>query len=286
MSFLLSSAEVTVTRRIRILAATSVLLRFMLCSVWAQTELASNDVSRLRVYGIAERFRWEESVDGQRVVKENGPLFGIGADLSIPLTTPFTLLARGNMLLGEVDYNGGIQYEDGTSEPFDSRTTYSALQGDVALGYTIRSSARTRLTPFAGIGLRLWDRKLDTRFGDDHIGPHGYEEFWVTAYGALGLTGNLAIDDRHSCFVATALHVPIVNAVYSDLSDYGNSDDVELDPGRRLGWRVETGFTASHVTCSLFGEVDRFGQSPESGGFFQPKSTGHTIGIQVGGAFW
>ncbi|MCE9615144.1 MAG: hypothetical protein K8T26_12775 [Lentisphaerae bacterium] len=239
-----------------------------------------------RVYGIVESFTWEETYQGERVVREEGPRFGIGADIQAPLNPRLILIGLAEFYFGEADYDGGIQSDDGSVTPINSETSYTGLRIKGALGTPLPLTTSTTLVPFGGFGLSTWLRTLDTHLGDSDIGLYGYEEYWATLCGVLGLGVNVALDDSHACFASVEADLPVWNSESVDLSNVGGPDDVELEPGREAGWSASAGFTASRFTASLYAEFMTFGESDVTDeGFLQPESSSDVIGARAGMVF-
>ena len=51
----------------------------------AMAEVNTNKAFEFRLYGLAEQFEWKESVNDQELLKESGPLFGIGGEFGVRL---------------------------------------------------------------------------------------------------------------------------------------------------------------------------------------------------------
>lgn len=110
----------------------------------------TNKPYRVRLYGIVEDFEWVETYEGQRLVKESGPLFGVGGELALRLSGPLWMEGRGELLTGEVDYDGHITNNKEDLTPYKSDTEYAIIKIEGALAYTISACGETYLQPSLG----------------------------------------------------------------------------------------------------------------------------------------
>ncbi|MCO5045865.1 MAG: hypothetical protein M9935_11445 [Kiritimatiellae bacterium] len=252
-----------------------------------RTQPRSNHVD-LRFYGFGESFEWKETMDGQRLLKESGPIFGVGGDIAAPLSDPFWIEARGEFFLGDVDYDGHIQHEDGRLTPHKSTTSYTGfkLEGDLAIHVPINRQLYAR--PFFGLGFRGWNRTLGGKLSSNAIEEGGYEERWLLAYAIIGISGGIALNEKTTLFIRTETRLPLNNSETVDLSNAGGPDDVEIEPGKEASLYAEAGIIASRLTASLFVETLHFSESdPDENyrAFLQPESDSTMFGLKVGLAF-
>ena len=242
-----------------------------------------------RVYGIAESYEWTETYLGQQIVKESGPLFGIGGEVGAHI--PYSYLwmeGRGDFFFGEVDYDGGLSDEDGNYIPYSSTTEYSGfeLQGDLALKFTVGGGVY--LKPYVGLGVRSWRRVLDTGWDDSHIGRYGYIEEWATFYSLVGGEVIVSLGSYEELFARVEGRFPLDNQETADLSNQGGPRNVEFEPGKRPSIYAEVGLNFVPFTVSCFLETLSFSRSPmdwPTGTMFQPESEATMLGAKFGAAF-
>lgn len=257
----------------------------------AHGETVTNTPGRsytMRLYGIAGQFQWKEYFDGDQLLKESGPLFGLGGELALRLRGPFRAEGRGEYFTGDVDYNGVLMAQDGTLTPYQSTTEYTGIKGDADLACHMPLFAGLYLKPYAGMGARAWRRTLDTSWSDRHIGRYGYEEYWGTVYGILGVGTGLTFSRSGELSARLEARLPVDNTLRVDLSNQDGPDDLDLDPGKKVSYYADLSLRISHVTGSLFVETLEFSESPTVGGdlgFFQPRSKATYAGAKLGVAF-
>lgn len=236
------------------------------------------------VYGLAENWTWEETSEGQRFLKETGPLFGVGGELNYGMSKSVALEGRGNFWGGNVTYDGHLQSDTGELTPFKSNTEYYGLEldGDVAL--MVPLSNEISFKPYAGAGGRAWRRTLDKKFGSSEIGQYGYIENWGMGYGLAGVVGNLSLTRSAGLFVRVEGRLPVVVNEVADISNAGGPSNIQLKPGKRLSFQIEGGVTISSFMASLFMETMEFPESPidDTGYAKQPDSKNTLVGVKAG----
>lgn len=247
----------------------------------AHAPAGTNTSLRAAVYGLAQDFRWEEFAEGNRLLEETGSLFGIGASLQVPFQSGPRVDCAGDVLYGDVDYDGARQ--DGM--PVQSDTSYSWLRGEVNLALPLEAAPWLVVSPYGGIGAQVWDRKLQ----DTEI-SFGYRESWWTLYGQLGAELQVPLAPRRALFGRAALRLPIDNTVSYDLGRFGGSSDVDAEPGKELTWRAEAGFQGGLLRMTVYLEQLEFSPSdPEDAGdgyfVYQPRSEARMMGLTLGAAF-
>lgn len=238
-----------------------------------------------RVYAHLEAFEWKEFLQDEELLKETGPLFGIGGEMELRLNKRLLLGLNGEFFTGEVDYDGVIQELDGTLTPAQSTTTYVGFEGGAKLGAPLAVGPQVVLKPWAGLGLRTWERTLDSSFDSRYIGDHGYIEDWFTSHGLLGATVEITVSPKAMIFATAELRLPVWTAQNIDLSNVGGPDDVELEPKARPSLFAEAGVRYKKLFISAFVETQDFDESDfddKYGEFLQPESEARIAGARAG----
>jgi hypothetical protein len=138
------------------------------------------------IFGGVQSFRWQEYLDGARVVEETGPMLSLGASVD-------NLGRAGKGLLFSVEgaiYGGTVDYDGQTQDGVDAQTDteYSGAYLDGLLGYRLFSiDKRYDIDVLGGLGLDSWDR--DIAGGTDASGRQvrGSAEDYRVVSGRLGL---------------------------------------------------------------------------------------------------
>jgi hypothetical protein len=241
------------------------------------------------LYGVAESFTWKEFDDsGARVVKESGPLFGIGLAYSHEFEDHFTVTPKGEFFFGSVDYDGQTQ----TGEPVTSTVGYFGLTLEGDIGRKFKVSQSFSLEPFGGLGLRWWLRDINDGTSSTGATAYGYTEGWTTLYGRLGVRGGIDVSKQTMMFFEAGVKVPFYNANTAYLSDI-SGQDLTFHPGKQSSPFAEIGMKVNRVKASLFYDSMRFTKSnviTTSDGVFiyqswQPKSTADIYGVKIGASF-
>lgn len=248
------------------------------------------------LYPFIEYFNWEEfDSQGNRLLEESGPLFGVGTLLRVDLRDGRLMLqAKGELFGGNVDYDGQTQNDPddpAVSEiPVHTDVDYfgTRIEGDLGLRF---GEHKGNFEPFIGLGYRYWIRDLNDSVAIDRngspVGVGGYTEEWQSLYTRFGLRGAYAIDEDFRFFAEAGGKYPIYN---ENTVDYFSDDDVTIKPGEQFSPFAEVGFRLDRFRMSVFYEGFKFSESPlvHAGGnvfLLQPESKSEIIGITLGYCF-
>ncbi|HMP75118.1 MAG TPA: hypothetical protein PKE12_02365 [Kiritimatiellia bacterium] len=250
------------------------------CKFWAACmALAIPALARggeFEAYLRAERFAWEEFVDGARILKEDGPRIGGGIRGTLLEFERWRLAARAEATLGRVDYDG----QTFGGEPATANSDYFGMRGE--LDAVLRPEAEgLRFHPRLGIGARYWLRRIAE--GDADEG--GYDENWFTLYAKFGGQLVWTLDGNTRIYLGVARRPALANRTYYNI-ELADDDTFSLEPGRDSTWDVEAGLQHGRVRIAAFYETLSFKESNRKSfppiEVFQPKSEGSIAGVQVG----
>lgn len=246
------------------------------------------------LYPSFQYFNWEETAGGQRMVREEGPLFGIGGGARIDLYRKSLLLkVSGEMFGGEVDYDGQTQPSTNTlisQRPVNTEVVYFGTRLESDIGWRVPTPAGA-FEPFAGLGYRWWMRALQDSTATDASGNPfpvgGYTEWWHSVYTKAGLRWNYDVDSRLALFAEGGGKYPFLNW---NIADFPGTGGVTVKPEPRWSGFAEVGVRYGRFRPSLFYEGFRFGRSPAvpiggGVGLLQPQSDSDIFGINLGWAF-
>ena len=247
------------------------------------------------LYPSLQYFTWKEYTDGRRLVKEEGPLFGVGGGVVGGLYRKTLMLkANGELFGSEVDYHGHTQQGSDpkvSERPLSTKVVYFGMKLEGDIGWRMQPATTWFVEPFAGIGYRWWLRALESSTATDTDGKPfpvgGYTEVWQTLYSRVGLRGNSEVSTDFNLFCEAGGKYPFLNRNSADNPGTGT---VTLRPDPRWSLFAEVGARYGKFRPALFYEGFRFGQSPAvpvGGGLalLQPKSDSDLFGIRFGWAF-
>lgn len=242
----------------------------------------TNSLINARVYGHLEQFNWKEYLLGQEIVCDSGPMYGIGADVSIAPPGMLMIEGNGEFYFGNLDYDGFIQhaYE---MEPFRSKTQYLGIKGSADIAVMLDITDHFYLKPYLGIGANAWQRRLDNTGGR----VYGYDESWLTLFPFAGLGAGVPVGRKVEVFGKAELRLSVYNIEKVDMSNLGGPSGIYLSPGRQPSFYAEAGVNIAFVSLALFYETLRFGESDidSSSDIFQPESKADTYGVKLGAVF-
>ncbi|MCO5045520.1 MAG: hypothetical protein M9935_09650 [Kiritimatiellae bacterium] len=227
-------------------------------------------------YGRVEQFTWEEFVEGERILEEDGLRYNLGTRATIEDFHYWRLGLRAEGMLGSVDYEGHTV----GGNPQSSNTDYFGIQCDLFASLLPRDPTGLNAHPIIGVGGRYWIRRISKGSASDG----GYDEAWLAVYGQLGVELQWAATPNTRLF-ARMLNRPALynNTQYSlELEDEKN---FSLKPGRTTTWELEAGIAYRDIQLSVLYETLAFGRSsshtvpPHE--VFQPESEGSILGLQL-----
>ncbi len=248
-------------------------------------------LNELYVYPSFQYFQWEEFHDGQRLLRETGPLFGAGAVVGLEgpklgKNSFLTLKAKGELFGGVIDYDGHAQ-DLQTEEQFPIKTdvNYFGTKGEADLGWRY-IAGQFYLEPFGGLGIRWWLRDLQDTTSTDANGNTvqvtGYQEDWVSAYARVGLRGGFTVSNNFRVFAEAGAKYPFYTTNNADFPGVGS---VTVKPGGEWSAFAEIGAQYRWFRPSVFYEGFNYSASPVSNGLFQPESEPEIIGLNLAFVF-
>lgn len=230
-----------------------------------------------------ESFTWREyDSNGRQLLEESGYRVGLQWDRASTRSTAPSWSTRVTAYLGDVDYDGRTQL--GT--PIDSTTEYHGLRAEALLGLPLAIQPGLDVTPFAGLGGHTWLRRLDNTGG---FAETGYDEWWVHAYGLLGLDARW---QRHAYTwqARAGLRFPGHAWIQYDFTLPDGTDDAQVDTDHAPAWFGELGVTtAGGYVLTAFAEritYERSGSKTYGAvSVFQPESETTSYGLTLGVRF-
>lgn len=235
-----------------------------------------------RVYGQVENFNWKEYLFGQEIVRDSGPMYGVGADVTIAPPVMLMIEGNGEFYFGNLDYDGFIQNAYAL-EPYRSKTQYLGIKGSADVAVMLDITDHFYLKPYLGIGANAWQRRLDNTGSR----VYGYDESWLTLFALAGMGAGVPINRTVELFGKAELRLAAYNIEKVDLSNIGGPSGIYLSPGRQPSFCAEAGVKVAFVSLSLFYETLRFGESDidSASDVFQPESKADIYGVKLGAVF-
>lgn len=223
-------------------------------------------------YTRIDYFHWNERIDGQDFVNEEGPLVTLGY---VHRFGPERI--RGELFGGSVGYNGGSQMPDGSTIPMKSHTNYMGVRTEYDLLYDPEWWPAASL--FIGIGTRFWFRDLPDDYDQAGNFVWGYQETWWTVYPYIGLERRRTLTDEWEFFASG--RIGATAATYQHVT----FDDVVLYPKIGITGQVQMGLRGRHLFLSGYFEGMTWSESAVVRDSLQPTSRMITVGLQSGFSF-
>jgi len=268
--------------------ATVLLSLFLAAPAFAAS---SNVIDSWSLYTFFDSFNWREyKTPSQRLLKESGPMYGAGTDLSLNLYDRKLLLkGKGEVSGSVVDYRGQTQenndYPARSRRPVNTDVTYVGLRLEGDLGWRFPLQ-RFSLEPFGGVGGRWWLRGLQDSVTTDAAGnpfiAGGYTETWRTAYATVGSRAAYRAGDSLNVFMEGGARYPFY---VSNSVDVANVGTVTLRPRGEWSAVGELGADWRHLRVSVHYEGFRVSASPAKSGYLQPQSASDVYGLRIGWSF-
>ncbi|HTG02062.1 MAG TPA: hypothetical protein VK654_15885 [Nitrospirota bacterium] len=244
-----------------------------------------------QVYGMLSSFTWKEFDDGGRqLLKESGPLYGVGFIYRALPGQVLTLQPGVEFFGGNVDYDGATQ----SGVPVKTTVDYFGVKFKFEAGAAIPLSEgnrleRASLEPFAGLGVAVWSRKIKDSTAANGTTAYGYEEVWETVHVRVGLRGLSSKSGGSRLFAEAGIKIPVYNQNTAYLSDAGLGSDVTMHPGKKASGFAEAGVQIRKFRASFFYDGMRFSRSDNVASgmyiYYQPRSESDMFGMKLGAAF-
>ena len=200
-------------------------------------------------YTRQEYFHWNERFDGADFVNERGWQMTLGYQKRLGIER-----FRGELFGGTMDYDGGVQFFDGSTEPLAGKTGYIGLRGEYDL--LIEPDSFPHTTFVLGIGSRFWFRDLQDSFSESGVPVTGYQETWWTIYPYLGL------ETRRSPSGETEFYSSGRLGSTAFTYEHETWGDAVLHPQFGLTGQLEAGVRGENFFCAAVSEFFTWRQSP------------------------
>lgn len=238
-------------------------------SVCGIASAATNNVT-LSVAGRLGYNSIDQELNGAKFNEEAGPLIGVEGTLGIKPSEMLTLEARGalDFVAEEGTIYSGAQGGYGDTEYTQNQIKF---KGEGVAGLVL-GNADASLTPFAGLGLRVWSwGEPDPEFL--------YIESWSAVYGVVGVRGDAKLG-QSKLYGRVAVQIPFKETV----SVEGYEED--LEDGTTSMVEAELGLIAGRLVLALWGEWFTYSDDYESyQSSFGEDITVTAVGAKIGVAF-
>ncbi len=231
------------------------------------------------LYPFVEEMRWTEFFAGAQTLKEEGELYGAGAQVAFE-SGPALYRLKAEYFQGKLDTEGVTQL----GVPWSTEVTEFGfkVEGDGAWRFPV--GQRVSLGPILGAGYRWWRRDFE-----NSPTVSGGLEKWHTVYLKFGALGELALAGGVVPYAEAGLKLGVFNNNEIDF----NGGRVSLDPGGRLTPYAEVGLRAAFLKAAAYYERMEFSQSspeealglPLGWGIVQPEVKVNIFGARVGVVF-
>jgi len=254
----------------------------LFCGLMPAQVFAENESD---VYLVLENYTWKEFSGGTRLLKEAGPLFGVGFAYQFKFRDEVTLKPGVEIFVGSVDYDGAPN----AGGLFKTTTDYFGLKLQAEVGRRFALGKAFSIEPIAGIGLRAWMRDINDGRAEDGSPADGHNEEWVTLHLRLGVRGGLDLSNASALFAEVGLKVPLYNESTRYVANGGLDDQVTMHPGKMVSLFAETGLKLRTFRISVFYDGLRFSESDveynSSVGYYQHESRADIYGIKAASTF-
>lgn len=253
----------------------------------------SDKLEEFYVYPFVASHTWKEFDSGAQLLRESGPLFGVGAATKIAIYRKSLLMkTKVELFGGLIDYNGQTTDVNPALSglPVKTDVTYFGLKLENDIGWRFRLG-KASVEPFAGIGYRWWLRDLHdsstVASSGNAVKVRGTTEEWQTLYARLGTHADCEIGKDLWIFAEGGAKYPFLNRNTADIASDGT---VTVRPGQEWSAFAEIGIRYKWLRPSFFYEGFGFSQSStvlttfngQPVGMFQPKTKADMLGVNLG----
>lgn len=234
--------------------------------------------NRFSIFADAGNFYWDEHYNGEKLLDEEGPIYGIGLSymgfseqFEDADTYRITYGASLRFYFGQVDYDG--QTQAGT--PVQTDVDYLGATGEVKLGWMFKTGSNGLfIEPNVFLGVSSWSRDLQSTGT-----AIGYTENWTNFYTRIGITFAHPFTINSLLSFSGGATIPIY--VKNEVDDFGI--DLTLEPEAfHLSPYADITYEYKRIGVKLYYESFEFGESdPEYGVFIQPESYTYNFGLRL-----
>ncbi|WP_052263421.1 autotransporter outer membrane beta-barrel domain-containing protein [Geobacter pickeringii] len=246
------------------------------------------------LYPTIQYFTWKEyDSGGARLLKEDGPLFGVGGTATLDLHDNFLFLrGKAELFGGQVDYDGQTTDTDPRFDRLPVKSDVNYFGGKIETDFSWRLPGPDgSLEPFAGLGYRHWLRNIEASSTQTRdaipvaVQTSSATEEWLSLYARLGVRGTYRLSDSVRISLEGGARYPFLNRNYAEA--FGQN--VTLEP--RGSWSAfgELSTQFGRFRPAVYYEGFRFGKSPTVAaydpvnaqlvGILQPESSADIIGF-------
>ena len=204
-------------------------------------------------------FQWKERFGGADFVNESGPQTAITYTRR---NGPERF--RAELFGGNVTYDGGAQFDDGSVEAYSAATNYLGCRGEYDLLFQPDVWPNTLF--FLGVGTRFWFRDLPDATTPSGAYVMGYQETWWTIYPYLGMELKRPLNSGPELFVMG--RVGLTAVTYEQVT----LNDAVLYPKPGVTGQIEVGLRGRRLALSAFCESMNWGESAVVRDTLQPES--------------
>jgi hypothetical protein len=181
-------------------------------------------------YTRVDYFHWSEHANGADFVTESGALYTLGYQRRNACER-----FRVELFGGDVRYDGGLQWPDGTTEPSTSSTRYLGCRGEYE--YLCEPTWWPEGMFFLGIGSRFWVRDIKSGYGAWGDWGDETQETWWTLYPYLGLEIKRPLQSGMELYSLMRVGATAVTYNYSNAYDLPVYPRLGVVAGLELGLR-------------------------------------------------
>lgn len=226
------------------------------------------------IYARIEYFHWNERIDGNNFVNEDGPLFNLGYYRRVDRQR-----LRGEFFGSQVTYTGQTTGRPDGDVPLSSHTNY--IGGRVEYDYFLLPDRFERFEVLTGLGVRMWDRDLVSAYNSEGEWVQGYREFWLALYPYLGAETRRDPNRRIEWYGRGRLGL---TAFTHDMM-HGPGVHSTVYPRPGLTGLFEGGLRGQRAFVGAYVEFFAWDPSGKNNGMSQPRSSQLTAGVQTGITF-
>ena len=175
---------------------------------------------------------YKEVENGGIMDRDYGYFNGIHTEMRLESRTLWSRLTADYSWTKNATYDGSIQYLNGQTIPYKSSTNerVNLYEGDI--GYKAVNESTATLTPYVGLGYRIWWRGADTAMD--------YVEKYTWYYGAAGLNYVWRLD-RFTAGADVAAHIPFSMKMTTNIN--GQYDETVFNLKTMVGFGAQLPLT-------------------------------------------
>lgn len=248
----------------------------------------------LALYDVGLGFSYYQYVEPS-VMSITGPMFNLYGSVGyVKNLFKFQFDLSYDTYVGANRYKGGLQYENGTTVPYNTNSSDWYISGAGKFGLAFYDKKEVFFV-YAGLGYRFLSNLLENQNGIS-ASYHRYQGY---LYFPIGMSGEIPLNPKVSLMSALEYRILLFGHNTSTLTDLGYDRDLNFKQSLGYGSRLNIGMRY-YITSNYSIKINAYwdfwsieasnivsatSSTGKTGNFVEPKNHTNVFGVTLGFSF-